>query len=76
LVGIVGILPIVGSIVGIITGHMGSRQIRERGEQGEGLAKAGTIVGYVGLGLWVIGTIVFLAFFVFAVAASEVSTAG
>ena len=54
--------------------HIGIKQIRERGESGDGLAKAGLIVGYVGLGLWVILAVIFLAFFVFAVAASEVST--
>ncbi|MFW2512824.1 DUF4190 domain-containing protein [Demequina sp. SO4-13] len=49
ILGGVGVLLVVGSIAGIITGHIARRQARERGEQGEGLAKAGAIVGWVGM---------------------------
>lgn len=39
--------------VGAILGHVSRKQIRERGEQGDGLALTGIIVGWVitGLGL-------------------------
>ena len=34
-------------ILGIIFGYMAKKQIRERGEGGAGLAKAGLILGYI-----------------------------
>jgi hypothetical protein len=60
LVGIL-LLPFIGSIVGIITGHMSLSQIKRTGEQGRGLGLAGTIVGWVGLALAIIGTILLVA---------------
>ncbi|CAN5557412.1 DUF4190 domain-containing protein [Microbacterium sp.] len=56
------IIPLLGSLAGIITGHISLGQVKKTGEQGRGLALAGTIIGYVGLGFIVIGLIVFLAF--------------
>ncbi len=46
-------VPLLGSIVAIITGHMAKRQVAETGEQGRGMAVAGLVMGYavVGLGL-------------------------
>ena len=41
---------------------MSLSQIKNTGEQGRGLAFAGTILGYVGLAFLVLGLIVFLAF--------------
>ena len=35
-------------IAAIILGHMARRQIRETGEQGDGLARTGLILGYIG----------------------------
>ena len=35
-------------IAAIITGHMARREIRETGEQGDGMARAGLILGYIG----------------------------
>jgi hypothetical protein len=35
-------------IAAIILGHMAHRQIRETGEQGDGMAVAGLILGYIG----------------------------
>jgi uncharacterized protein DUF4190 len=37
--------------VGAILGHIARRQIRERGEQGDGMALAGIIVGWVLTGI-------------------------
>jgi Domain of unknown function (DUF4190) len=34
-------------ILGIVFGYMAKKQIRERGEGGAGLAKAGLILGYI-----------------------------
>jgi len=60
LVGIF-ILPFIGSVVGIITGHMSLSQIKRTAEGGRGFGLAGTIVGWVGLALAIIGTIVLIA---------------
>lgn len=54
------VLPFVGSLVGVITGHMSLSQIKRTGENGRGLALAGTIVGWVGLGFIVLGLLLFL----------------
>ncbi len=65
-------LPFVGSIVAVITGPMADKQIRNTGEDGAQLAKVGKILGWVGLGLWVLGTIALILFFlVFAATASS-----
>ncbi|WP_225752794.1 DUF4190 domain-containing protein [Actinotalea sp. Marseille-Q4924] len=55
-------VPILGSIVGIITGHMAVRQIRETGEGGAGLAKAGLIIGYITIVLAILAVIALVAF--------------
>lgn len=55
-------VPFLGSIVGIITGHMALRQIRDTGEGGTGLAKAGLIIGYVVVALTVLAIIAVIAF--------------
>ncbi len=55
------ILPLIGAIVAIITGHMARRQIRETGEAGDGLALAGIILGYVHLALLALVIVVALA---------------
>ncbi|WP_373740825.1 DUF4190 domain-containing protein [Neisseria sp.] len=49
--GILGfvILPFIGSIVAVITGHIARRKIRRTGQDGSGLALAGLILGYIGL---------------------------
>lgn len=43
--------------VGAVLGHIARRQIRERGESGDGMALAGIIIGWIalGLGLLIIG---------------------
>jgi hypothetical protein len=39
----------IGSILALIFGYIGLRQIRERGEGGRGMAIAGVVLGWVGL---------------------------
>jgi len=57
--GILGLslLPVVGSIIAVITGPIAKRDIAASGgaQTGEGLATAGAILGWVGIGLTVIG---------------------
>ena len=71
ILGLVGVLPLIGSIVGIIAGNSAKNDIRNRPGQvtGEGLAQAGVVLGWVGLVLWGIGCCAaVLAFTVFGVA--------
>jgi hypothetical protein len=49
------IFAFVFSPVGIVLGHIAKKQIKERGEQGGGLATAGLVLGYVFTGLYVLG---------------------
>ena len=48
---------LLGTIPAVVLGHIARRQIRQTGEQGAGMALAGLILGYVGLGLSVIAVI-------------------
>ena len=65
--GILGwtLLPLIGSIVAIITGHMARGEIRRAPErmEGDGLAVGGLILGYTMLVLGTIGIVVALVFF-------------
>ncbi|MEV8357602.1 DUF4190 domain-containing protein [Microbacterium sp. NPDC076895] len=58
------VIPIIGQIVGIITGHMSLSQIKQTREGGRGLGLAGVIIGWVSLGLWILGIIALVLFFV------------
>lgn len=61
--GIAGfiILPFIGSLVAIITGHMALSKLKTSGEQGRGMALAGVIMGYVGIALGVLSLILLVA---------------
>jgi hypothetical protein len=49
-------------IAAIILGHMAQRRIRETGQQGSGLARAGLILGYIGtVGFVLIAILIFVA---------------
>lgn len=48
----------IGSILAVIFGFIAKRQIKERGEQGSGMATAGLVLGWVGVGILVIVLIV------------------
>ncbi len=60
--GLVGwtLIPIVGAIAAVITGHLAKKEIRDSGGTigGDGMALAGLILGYVQLGLILLGIIV------------------
>jgi hypothetical protein len=59
----------IGSIAGVIMGHIARRQIRESGgtQTGDGLALAGIIIGYIGLAL----AVLYVIFIIIAVANSD-----
>jgi hypothetical protein len=48
---LLAILPLGGGVTGTILGFVARRQIRERGEQGDGMALTGIIVGLVAAAL-------------------------
>ncbi|WP_375401284.1 DUF4190 domain-containing protein [uncultured Amnibacterium sp.] len=70
------VLGIVVPIGGIICGHIALRQIRRTGEQGHGLALAGTIIGYVLTVLILLIVVANILFFVilFGTAATHIPT--
>jgi len=51
-------------IPAIILGHVARSQIRKTGEQGDGLALAGLILGYIGGILFIVILLIFVAFWV------------
>jgi hypothetical protein len=53
-------------VVGAILGHVARRQIRERGEGGDGLALAGVIIGWLTTAIAVIATVAIVFFVVWA----------
>lgn len=72
--GFLWILPFIGPIAAVVTGHISLGQIKRTGEKGRGMALAGTIVGWVGIGvivLFVIGLLVSIG-----IAASQSSRYG
>lgn len=65
--GILGwtLLPFLGSIAAVVTGHLARAEIRRAPERldGDGLALTGLILGWISIGLWVIGVLAFLLLF-------------
>ncbi len=57
--GILGLtfFPVIGGIVAVVTGPMAKKEIRESGGVlgGEGLATAGIVLGWISIGLAVLG---------------------
>lgn len=47
----------------VITGHIALSQIKRTGETGRGMALAGLIIGYVGVGVFLLFFIVWLVLF-------------
>jgi hypothetical protein len=69
-----GLVTCISAPVGVVLGHIAKRQIRQTGEQGEGLATAGLWVGYIltiGGFLLIIG---WLAVVLFAFGAADTTT--
>jgi hypothetical protein len=60
---VLGILWIywIGSILALIFGYVARKQIRERGEGGDGMALAGIVLGWVGVGI--LGLVIVVALF-------------
>lgn len=66
LLGIGGltVVPVIGSVLALILGYMARKDIRERLAEisGEGLATAGIILGWIGVGLIVVGLLAGVGF--------------
>ena len=50
-----------GAVAGVITGHVALSQLKSDGKDGRGLALAGMIIGYVGVGIAVLSAVAKLA---------------
>lgn len=72
----IGFLPLVGWIAGVVTGHIGIKEIGESGgaEGGREMALAGLISGYVGLGLTLCGCLLSLIVLVSGVSIPFISS--
>ncbi len=55
ILGLIGILPFIGSIVGLILGYNARNEIDRSGGSlsGRGMAQWGIILGWIGVALWV-----------------------
>ena len=71
--GILGlsVFPIIGSIIAVIVGHMAKGEIARSGGAlgGGGAATFGLVLGYIGLGLGLLGVCVFGTLFAFGLCA-------
>ena len=71
--GILGftVFPVIGSIAAILTGYAARKETRAVPPLagGDGLATAGIIMGWIQVGLAVIGSCCFIAYFVFVLGA-------
>ena len=65
------IFGIVFPIVGIILGHISLSQIKKTGEEGRGMALAGTIIGYVLVVLGILFFILYIAVFAFVFSVAD-----
>lgn len=64
ILGLMPVLPVVGSIGGIVTGIIARKEIRTRPDlhTGEGFAKAGVILGWIGLAIGALAICALLLF--------------
>jgi hypothetical protein len=63
--GILGLVLLFGvaSVPAVILGHIARKQIRERDEDGDGIALAGLILGWIGIGLVLLVIVFFVLVF-------------
>lgn len=71
---VISCLGIVTSILAIVFARKAEQRIAVSGAQGAGLAKAGKIIGWVGIGLWVGGVLFYVLFFAVAIMNSDSNT--
>lgn len=73
--GIAGltIAAFIGALLAVIFGHIAKKQIAERGEGGSGMATAGLVTGYIGLGFSVLCGGFYLILIIVAATSSSTS---
>jgi uncharacterized membrane protein len=79
ILGVIGIVPVIGSILGLVFGYNARNEIKESDGDlsGEGMAQWGIILGWVGLALVLLACcIAAFAFFLFFVIAISESSGG
>ena len=64
---LVGIASCITAPIGAVLGHVARRQIRERGEGGDGMALAAIIVGWIFTGLLVLVIVFYIVMIVLAI---------
>jgi hypothetical protein len=69
-----GLATCISAPVGAILGHVARKQIRERGEGGDGLALAGIIVGWILTGLLVLVILFYVVIIIIAINSDSSST--
>jgi hypothetical protein len=52
--GVIGLISPIGWLIAVFTGNSAMKQIKQTGANGEGIAKAGIISGYIGLGITIL----------------------
>lgn len=71
--GILGFtfFPLIAAIIAIVTGHLARQETRSTPPRaaGDGMATAGIVMGYIQVGLIIVGICCFIAYFVFIVGA-------
>lgn len=66
ILGVTGVCAGIGPIVALITGNMAMSEIRnDPNQSGDGLAKIGIILGWIGVGLMVLTICFLVAYFLF-----------
>jgi hypothetical protein len=56
-------LPLFAGIVAVVLGHIARGQIRRRGEEGNGLALGGLVLGYLNIAFCLLAVLAFMALF-------------
>lgn len=62
------------SILGVIFGHLAKSQIKQSGEDGDSMALAGLIIGYIGLAIFALIAIFYFGLIAFIVGSSGTTT--
>ncbi len=78
ILGLVGFLPIIGSIIGVVTGNKAKTEILNSAgtQSGDQIARGGVIVGWSGLALWGIGLLCICGFLALGMGAAIFSSNG
>ncbi|MDR0431802.1 MAG: DUF4190 domain-containing protein [Bifidobacteriaceae bacterium] len=72
--GIVGltVLPLIASIIAVVLGNKGKRAADEGRATNRGMATAGVITGWIGIGLGILGLVCFILLVTFAASNPDV----